>query len=89
MLPVAIAILVLGTIYAVTIAPTKQRISVALLVIVLTAAGFGIGVLITQRGTDQRTYYPIAAAIFGTMVAFGWISNKRKSWVKNDPKKSG
>ncbi len=87
MLPVAIAILVLGTIYAVTIAPTKQRISVALVVIVLTALGYGIGTLITQAGTDQRRYYPIAAAIFGTMVAFGWISNKRRSWIKNDPKR--
>ena len=24
----------------------------------------------------------IAAAIGGTMIAFGWISNKRKSWPK-------
>ncbi len=87
MLLIAIAILVLGTIYAITIAPTKQRLSVAALVIALTALGYGIGTAITQAGTDQRTYYPIAAAIFGTMVAFGWISNKRKSWVKNDPKK--
>ncbi len=87
MLPIAIAILVLGMIYAITIAPTAQRIQVALVLVVLTAAGYGVGTLITQPGTDQRTYYPIAAAIAGTMIAFGWISNKRKSWVKNDPKK--
>jgi hypothetical protein len=87
MLWIVIAVLALGTIYAITIAPTKQRVMVAVVVIVLTAAGYGAGYAITQPGTDQRTYYPIAAAIAGTMIAFGWISSKRKSWVKNDPKK--
>ena len=86
MLPIVIVILVLGTIYAVSIAPPDQRVVVGLVVVVLTAAGYGIGMAITTAGTDQRTYYPIAAAIGGTMIAFGWISNKRKSWPKKDAK---
>jgi peptidoglycan/LPS O-acetylase OafA/YrhL len=87
MLLVAIIVLALGTIYAVSIAPPEQRLVVALVVIVLTAAGYGAGLAITKPGTDQRTYYPIAAAIAGTMIAFVWISNKRKSWPKKDDRK--
>ena len=86
MLPIVIVILALGTIYAVSIAPPDQRVVVGLVVVALTAAGYGIGMAITTAGTDQRTYYPIAAAIGGTMIAFGWISNKRKSWPKKDAK---
>ena len=42
--------------------------------------------MITQPNTDQRTYYPIAAAIGGLMIAFGWVSNKRKSWPQKGDK---
>jgi hydrogenase/urease accessory protein HupE len=87
MLMIAIAVLVLGTLYAVSIAPPDQRVIVAVVVIGLTAAGYGVGLAITKPGTDERTYYSIAAAIAGTMVAFVWISNKRKSWPKKDDKK--
>ena len=80
MLPIAIIVLVLGTGYAVSIAPPDQRITVALVFVVLAAAGYGVGMMITSPNTDQRTYYPIAAAIGGLMIAFGWVSNKRKSW---------
>jgi peptidoglycan/LPS O-acetylase OafA/YrhL len=80
MLPIAVIVLVVGTVYAVSIAPPDQRIMVALVFVVLSAAGYGVGLAITQPHTDQRTYYPIAAAIGGLMIAFGWVSNKRKSW---------
>jgi peptidoglycan/LPS O-acetylase OafA/YrhL len=90
MLPIAVIVLVLGTVYAVSIAPPAQRITVALVFVVLSAAGYLVGLEITQPNTDQRTYYPIAAAIGGLMIAFGWVSNKRKSWPqkgsKVDPK---
>ena len=86
MLLIVIVILALGTIYAVSIAPPDQKVVVGLVVVVLTAAGYGAGMAITTAGTDQRTYYPIAAAILGTMFAFAWISNKRKSWPKKDAK---
>ena len=84
MLLIAVAVLVLGTIYAISIAPPDQRVIVAVVVIALTAAGYGVGLAITKPGTDERTYYSIAAAIAGTMVAFVWISNKRKSWPKKE-----
>jgi peptidoglycan/LPS O-acetylase OafA/YrhL len=87
MLPIAGIVLVLGTVYAVSIAPPAQRIMVALVFVVLSAAGYAVGLAITQPNTDQRTYYPIAAAIGGLMIAFGWVSNKRKSWPqKGSPK---
>lgn len=82
MLPIAAIVLVLGTVYAVSIAPPDQRITVALVFVVLSAAGYGAGLMITHPKTDQRTYYPIAAAIGGLMIAFGWVSNKRKSWPR-------
>ena len=87
MLLIVIVILVLGTGYAVTIAPTDQKVMVGAVVVVLTAIGYGVGMAITSAGTDQRTYYPIAAAIGGTMIAFGWISKKQKSWPQK--KKTG
>jgi hypothetical protein len=86
MLLIVIVILVLGTGYAVAIAPSDQKALVGAVVVVLTGAGYGIGMAITTAGTDQRTYYPIAAAIAGTMIAFGWISKKQKSWPKKDGK---
>lgn len=82
MLPIAIAVLVVGTIYAVAIAPPRDKLLVAVVVVVLTAAGYGAGYAITKPGTDERTYYSIAAAIGGTMVAFAWISKRQKSWPK-------
>jgi peptidoglycan/LPS O-acetylase OafA/YrhL len=87
MLPIAVIVLVLGTVYAVSIAPPNQRIVVALVFVVLSAAGYGVGLAITQPNTDQRTYYPIAAAIGGLMIAFGWVSNKRKSWPQKGAQK--
>jgi hydrogenase/urease accessory protein HupE len=87
MLMIVIAVLALGTLYAVSIAPRDQRVIVAIVVIGLTAAGYGVGIAITKAGTDQRTYYSIATAIAGTMVAFMWISNKRKSWPKKEDRK--
>lgn len=82
MLPIAIVVLALGTVYAVSRAPRDQKLVVAAVVVVLAAAGYCVGLAITKAGTDQRTYYPIAAAIGGVMVAFGWISHKEKTWPK-------
>ena len=82
MLELAIGALVIGTIYAVYLAPADQRILVGLVVLVLAGAGYGIGMAITKAGSDERTFYPIAAAIGGAMVAFAWISRKQKSWPK-------
>jgi hypothetical protein len=39
-------------------------------------------VIVRRRARRRRT----DAAIGGTMIAFGWISNKRKSWPKKDAK---
>ena len=84
MLMIAIVALVAGSIYAAVIAPPAQRALVLAVLIALTVAGYVVGLMITNRGTDERTYYPIATAIGGTAVAFGWISHKRKSWPKRD-----
>jgi uncharacterized membrane protein YgdD (TMEM256/DUF423 family) len=82
MLLIVLIILFAGTIYAVAIAPPDQRVLVGAVVVGLAAAGYGVGYVITQPGSDERTYYSIATAIGGVMIAFGWISRKQKSWPK-------
>jgi hypothetical protein len=82
MLELAIIALLIGTIYAVYLAPPEQKALVGGVVVVLAAAGYGVGMAITKAGTDERTYYPIAAAIGGAMVAFAWISKRQKTWPK-------
>jgi hypothetical protein len=84
MLPVAILVLLCGTLYAIYLAPPEEKVLVGAVVVALSAAGYGIGLALTAPRTDERTYYSIAAAIAGAMVAFGWISSRRKSWPKKD-----
>ena len=86
MLEIAIIALVLGTGYALYIAPKEQKLLVGAVLVVLAAAGYAAGFALTDKGTDQRTYYPIAGAIGGAMIAFGWISHRQKSWPKKDGK---
>ena len=86
MLPIAIVVLILGTLYAVSIAPSDQKLTVAIVVVALSAIGYGVGIGITKPNTDERSYYSVAAAIGGTMVAFMWISHKRKTWPKAEKK---
>ena len=87
MLELACIALVAGMAYAVHLAPPKEKAVVGGFIVVLSAAGFGVGQLLTTAGTDERTYYPIAAAIGGAMVAFAWISKRQKTWPKKDGKK--
>lgn len=82
MLELAIGFLVIGTVYAVYLAPSDEKVLVGAVVVALAAAGYGVGLALTAPHSDERTYYSIAAAIGGAMVAFGWISNRRKSWPK-------
>ena len=86
MLELAIIVLLGGTAYSVYIAPKEEKLKVALVLIVLAAAGYAGGYALTDKGTDQRDYYPIAGAIGGAMIAFGWISHRQKSWPKKDAK---
>jgi peptidoglycan/LPS O-acetylase OafA/YrhL len=86
MLLIAIVVLVLGASYAVYLAPSDQKAVVGAVLVVLAVAGYFAGVALTEKGTDQRTYYPIAGAIGGAMIAFGWISQRQKSWPKKDEK---
>ena len=85
MLQLAIIALALGAGYAVYIAPTEQRVAVGAVLVILTVIGYIAGYALTRPNTDERTYYPIAAALGGAMIAFGWISRKQKTW----PKKGG
>ena len=80
MLPIAIIILVAGLAYAVSIAPPARRPVVAIIFAVLAGAGYAAGYAATQKGSDQRTYYPIAGAIAGAMFGFGYVSSQRKKW---------
>jgi len=82
MLEISILVLLVGTIYAVYLAPPEDKVLVGAVVVALAAAGYAVGLGLTHPHTDERTYYPIAAAIGGAMIAFGWISNRRKSWPK-------
>jgi protein-S-isoprenylcysteine O-methyltransferase Ste14 len=84
MLEIAIVGLVIGAAYAVYLAPSDQKLMVGLVLVVLTAIGYGVGMAITKPGSDERTFYPIAAAIGGAMIAFGWISHKQKTWPKKE-----
>ena len=84
MLEIAIVGLVIGAAYAVYLAPSEQKLMIGLVLVVLTAIGYGVGLAITKPGTDERTFYPIAAAIGGAMIAFGWISRKQKTWPKKE-----
>jgi hypothetical protein len=84
MLEIAIVGLVIGAAYAVYLAPSEQKLTIALVLVALTAIGFGVGFAITKPGTYERTFYPIAAAIGGAMIAFGWISRKQKTWPKKE-----
>lgn len=84
MLEIAIVGLVIGAAYAVYLAPPEQKLMIGLVLVVLTAVGYGVGLAITKPGTDERTFYPIAAAIGGAMIAFGWISRKQKTWPKKE-----
>ena len=86
MLPIAIIVLVVGAAYAVYLAPSDQKAIVGVVLVVLAVAGYFAGVALTEKGTDQRTYYPIAGAIGGAMIAFGWISQRQKSWPKKSEK---
>jgi len=86
MLPLAIAALVLGAVYAVYLAPSDQKVVVGVVLVVLAVAGYVVGIALTDKGTDQRTFYPIAGAIGGAMIAFGWISKRQKTWPKKDAK---
>ena len=88
MLPIAIAALIAGTIYAVTIAPPDQRVLVALVFVALAGAGIGVGFGITKPGSDERTYYPMATGMGGLMFAFAWVSNRRKKWPKKGEDKA-
>jgi hypothetical protein len=83
-----IAGLVAATAHAVYRAPQEQKATIGIVVVVLAAAGAGVGVAITKSGSDERTFYPIAAAIGGAMVAFMWISHKQKSWPKKGAPKA-
>ena len=87
MLELAIIGLAIGAVYAIYRAPSEQKVVIGVVLVVLTAAGYAAGYAMTEAGTDQRTYYPIAAAVGGAMIAFGWISHKQKSWPKPDDKK--
>ena len=80
MLYIAIAVLALGVIYAVSIAPAAERAVVGLVFAVLGGAGFAAAYALTTAGTFQRDYYPIAGALGGVMVGFAWVSRKRKAW---------
>jgi peptidoglycan/LPS O-acetylase OafA/YrhL len=82
MLPVVIVLLVVGLGYAISIAPAAQRLAVAIVFVALAAGGYAVAMAVTTKGTDQRTYYPIAGAIAGAMIGFGWVSNKRKQWAE-------
>jgi hypothetical protein len=86
MLELAIIGLAIGAIYAVYVAPKDQKVLVGAVLVVLAAAGYGAGFALTAKGTDQRTYYPIAGAVAGAMIAFGWISHRQKSWPKKGEK---
>jgi peptidoglycan/LPS O-acetylase OafA/YrhL len=85
MLEISMIVLLLGSIYAVAIAPPDQRVLIGVVLVALTAIGYAAAFALTKAGTDQRTYYPIAGAIGGAMIAFSWISHKRKSWPKKKP----
>ena len=86
MLLIAIVALVIGAGYAIYIAPPDQRILVGAVLIVLAVAGYFAGFAFAAKGTEERTYYPIAGAIGGAMIAFGWISQRQKSWPKKPSK---
>jgi hypothetical protein len=82
MLPIAILALLIGAVYAVHSAPREQKALVGGVLVGLAIIGYGAGFALTDSGTDQRTYYPIAGAVAGAMVAFMWISRRQKSWPK-------
>ena len=85
MLTVAIVVLVIGAGYAVNIAPRGERLLVAGVIAVLAVGGYFAGSVVASN-PDERTYYSIAGAIGGAMIAFAWISQRQKSWPKDDDK---
>ena len=74
--------LVIAAVQALVKAPSEQKAAIGLVLVVLAVAGAVVGYMMAAAGTDERTFYPIAGAIGGTMVSFLWISRKQKTWPK-------
>jgi len=88
MLLVAIILLVIGVVYAVSIAPPRERLLVVCVFGGLAGAGYLIMALQGHADAAARTYYPIAGAIAGAMVGFCWVSVRRRRWSK-EPVEAG
>ena len=81
-LALVLAGLVIAAGQALVKAPSEQKAAIGLALVVLAGAGAVVGYMMAAAGTDERTFYPIAGAIGGVMVAFVWISRKQKTWPK-------
>jgi methyl-accepting chemotaxis protein len=80
---IAIVVLALGALYAVSIAPPAERVLVAGVFIGLAGAGYLIvGALQGHADPVERFYYSVAGGIGGMLLGFGWVSLRRRTWSK-------
>jgi len=73
--------LVVAAVQALMKAPAEQKAMIGGVLAVLAVVGAGVGFFLAAS-PEERTFYPVAGAIGGTMVSFIWISQKQKGWPK-------